>query len=71
MELLNPTMTIQNVEGVHWLVSFEHDFGDGEHVSLTVKVLKSNVPASEIEREAFDRATELLQVVSRKIDPST
>jgi hypothetical protein len=68
MELWNQAMTIQNAKGVHWLVSFEHDFGDGEHIVLTVKVLKSANSVLEVEREAFDRATELLQVVSRKIE---
>lgn len=68
MELLNPTMTVTNAEGVHWLVSFEHNFGNGEHIILTVKVLKSSNSLLEVEREAFDRATELLQVVSSKIE---
>ncbi len=67
MQLLNPTMTIANAEGPHWLISFEHDFGGGEHIILTVKVLKSHHSLPEIEHEAFDRATKLLQVVSSRI----
>lgn len=68
MKLLNPAMTINNAAGPHWLVSFEHDFGDGEMVMLTVKVLKTDRPLSVIQKDAFDRATELLQVVSRRLD---
>lgn len=68
MKLLNPAMTITNTEGPHWLVSFEHDFGAGEMVALTVKVLKADRPLSVVQKDAFDRATELLQVVSRKLD---
>jgi len=68
MKLLNPTMTVTNLEGPHWLVSFEHWFNDEEHVVLSVKVMKSSHPLVQIEKEAFDRATELLQIVSRSID---
>ncbi len=71
MELINPGMTVQNAEGPHWLVGFEHDFGNGEHISLTVKVLKTNHPLIQVQREAFDRATELLQVISRAIPQGT
>lgn len=71
VKLLNPAMTLTNIEGEHWLVGFDHDFGGGEHISLTVRVSKSRIPIQQIEREAFDRATELLQVVSSRIDPDT
>ena len=67
-KLINPTFTIQNMDGPHWLVTFDHSFNDDEHISLTVKVSKSAKPVVQVEREAFDRATELLQVVSRNID---
>ena len=67
-KLINPTFTIQNMEGPNWLVTFEHSFNDDEHISLTVKVAKSGKSVLQVEREAFDRATELLQVVLRKID---
>ena len=67
MELINPRVTIDNADGPHWLVSFEHDFGNGEHIVLTVKVLKSDHPLVQVEKEAFDRATELLQIVSNSI----
>ena len=67
MELLNPRLTVANAEGPHWLVSFEHDFGNDEHIVLTVKVSKSEHSLVMVEQEAFDRATELLQIVSRKI----
>ena len=67
-KLINATFTIQNMEGPHWLVTFEHSFNEDEHISLTVKVSKSGKPVVQVEREAFDRATELLQVVSRNID---
>lgn len=66
--LINPTLTVANAEGPHWLVSFEHDFGGGEHIVLTVKVLKSDQSLPQVEKEAFDRATELLQIVSRRFD---
>ena len=68
MKLLMPTMAIRNAEGPHWLVSFDHDFGNGEMAALTVKVLKTDKPLSALQKEAFDRATELLQIVSRKLD---
>ena len=71
MELMNPNMTIQNTDGPHWLVCFEHEFGDGERIVVSVKVLKSDHPLVQIQREAFDRATELLQIVSTGIQPST
>ena len=67
-KLINPKFTIQNLEGPDWLVTFEHDFNEDERVFLQVKVSKSNKPIVQIEREAFDRATELLQLVSRGID---
>ena len=70
-KLINPTFTIQNMDGPHWLVTFDHSFNDDEHISLTVKVSKSAKPVVQVEREAFDRATELLQVVSRNIDESS
>ena len=66
--LINPTFTIQNMEGPHWLVTFDHSFNGDERISLTVKVSKSEKPVVQVQREAFDRATELLQVVSRNID---
>ena len=69
-KLINPTFTIQNMDGPHWLVTFDHSFNDDERISLTVKVSKSAKPVVQVEREAFDRATELLQVVSRNIDES-
>ena len=83
MKLLTPAMAIRNAEGPHWYVSFEHDFGNGEMAALTVRVLKADKPLSALQKEAFDcsasprhtssrsgpsRATELLQIVSRKLD---
>jgi hypothetical protein len=68
MELLNPRMTIQNAEGHHWLMSFEHDFNEHEHISLTVRVSKSDRPLIQVEKEAFERATEQLQLVSQRIE---
>ena len=66
-KLINPSFTVQNTEGPHWIVTFEHAFNEDERVFMQVKVSKSNAPIVQIEREAFDRATELLQLVSRSI----
>lgn len=68
MKLINPTMTVANLEGPHWLVSFEHQFNEDEHIVLSVKVMKSSHSLVQIEKEAFDRATELLQIASRNMD---
>jgi len=60
MQLLNPTITIRNTDSQHWLVSLEHDFGNGEAAHITVKVPRGDQPVSNLQREALARAQHLL-----------
>jgi hypothetical protein len=62
MELINPQLLIRNLDGPHWLVTFDHAFSETEHLALTVKVLKSDHPLGLLQREEFERCQELLQI---------
>lgn len=66
MDLTNPRITIQNVEGGHWLVRFEHDFGNGEAVDITVKVPRSDMTMTQLTAQVYARAGSLLATLASR-----
>ena len=67
MKFLNPTITINNMEGADWLVTVAHDFGSGEVMTFTVKVQRTHGPLAEIQKEAWAQADRLLQLVKHSL----
>ncbi len=46
MELLNPTITIHNTDSASLLVRYQHDFGDGTQIDITVKVPRQDMTST-------------------------
>jgi len=67
MKLINPTLTIQNMEGPDFAVTMVHSFNDIESISFTVRVPRSSQELGAVQKAAVERATELLQAVSNKL----
>lgn len=63
MQTLNPKIVLQNLVGNEWLICIEHDFGSMEKFVLTVRVPKGDRALSAIKRDAFARATLLLNAL--------
>jgi hypothetical protein len=68
MKLLNPSITINNMEGEHWLVTVAHDFGNGEVMTFTVQIQRTHGPIAEIQKEAWAQAARLLQLVTGSLE---
>lgn len=51
MELLNPTMTVTNTDGEHWLVRMQHQFGDVERLDVTLLVPRSDQPLAQVQQQ--------------------
>lgn len=68
MELMSPGLSIQNAIGNHWLATFSHDFNEAESITFTVRVTKSDKSLPAVQLEAFDRAAELLRVISEQLE---
>lgn len=68
MNTLNPTITIQNLEGDHWLVRYQHDFCNGETLDCTVKIAKNNSPISDTSARALRRIAELAEHLAAKTE---
>ena len=67
MKFINPTVTIQNMEGPDFAVTVVHSFSDIESISFTVRVPRSSQELGAVQKAALERATELLQTVSNKM----
>lgn len=67
MKLINPTITIQNMEGPDFAVTMVHSFSDIESISFTVRVSRSSQELGAVQKDAVERATELLQAVSNRL----
>lgn len=66
MELLNPTITITNMEGDFWLVGFRHQFDEHQVMDVRVKIPKmreSSVLA--VTQAALARLQEMLPPLYR------
>lgn len=61
MNLLNPKITVQNAEGHHWLLTFEHAANNGTAITFTMPVAKGSTPLPALADEAIDAAITLLQ----------
>ena len=64
MNMLNPTITIQNTEGSYYLVRFQHDFGNNEALDCTVKIPKDNHSLGAVSKLALGRLTELAAAIT-------
>ena len=61
MKVLNPRLTIQNVEGDQWVTTFEHQFGAEETIGFTVLTPKdSTLTVHAVNQAAIGRAIALL-----------
>lgn len=67
MKLMNPTLTIQNMEGPHLAVTMSHNFDDIETITFTMKVPRGVQEIGALQKAAVDRAVELLQTISNKL----
>ena len=61
MNLKTPTVTVQNTDSSHWLVTVEGALDGMETVEFTVAVPRSNASVVEVVKQATARAIELLQ----------
>lgn len=60
MEPMNPRITVQNLDGAHWLLRIEHDFGNGERIDVTTLVRKDpTATLAQLNDEALDRLLSL------------
>lgn len=66
MELINPTITVQNVKGDVWLVRWQQRLNDNEHIDVALTVPKSAAaPVGEVQALLMDR---LLEYVTKQRD---
>lgn len=63
METINPHVTIQNVAGPNWLVSFAFGYANGELLNITTAVPKSTDSVQMVHIAAMQRAIDILQKV--------
>lgn len=64
MQLLNPRLCIQNVEGNHWLINFEHQFNPEENIAFTLLIPKSKTQTVEsLSQTSIVRAIEVLTIL--------
>jgi hypothetical protein len=61
MDLLNPSLTIQNTAGPNWLVRFTHRDANGEDFDITMLVPKGNLSVPQVHVAAMERAIDRLQ----------
>ena len=75
MELINPTLTVQNTDQSFWLVRMEHAFSDCEHLDMQFKLQRSLVPLDALQaqlvRTAIERLQALLAGLSHRGTPGT
>lgn len=67
MKAINPTLTIQNMEGPDFAVTVVHSFDGMESISFTVRVPRTSQELGELQKAAWQRANELMQTVSNKL----
>ena len=66
MELINPTITVQNVKGDAWLVRWQQRLSEHEHIDVALTVPKSTAaPLGEVQALLMDR---LLEYVTKQRD---
>ena len=61
MELLNPTLTIQNVAGHAWLVRMQHTLAEGEFIDVQLKLPKSAATVAGLQQAVVAAAIDRLQ----------
>lgn len=66
MEIIGTPLTIQNTDGMHWLITWPDCLAGLENVSFTVAVPRGELTIGEIEQQAIRRAIELLQMVLKE-----
>ena len=70
MELLNPTITISNTDRGVYQVRFQHDFGNGEVLDITVQIPRQNHTLGQVSLAALDRAVELARLITPQDPPA-
>lgn len=60
MELLNPTITVQNTDQSFWLVRMEHKVEDGQYIDIRLPVPRSGTGLPGIQRQLLTVAIERL-----------
>lgn len=53
MELIQPRITIQNTDSLHWLVRLEHTWSEVERLDFQVLAKRSDAPIGHIDRLAL------------------
>jgi len=64
MNIINPTITVQNTEGDRYLVRFQHTFGNQETLDCSVLIAKGNHSLGEVSRLALGRLIELAGAIT-------
>lgn len=67
MTPLNPRITIQNAEGDHLYVRFEHDFGNGERIDVTVAIPRADHSLTQVHLQASARLQTLLDTLDFRV----
>lgn len=66
MELMNPTLTVQNAEGL-WLVTMEHQLSDVERIDFTIKMPKQDQLIGQLQKDACVRVARLLESMASRL----
>lgn len=60
-KVLNPVITITNLEGEQWLVGFRHEFDDLQVMDISVKIPKlREASVMDVTRTAMARLLEMI-----------
>ena len=63
MKILNQRMTVQNIEGTEWSITWEQEFNENETLSFTVLMPKSNLTVVQLQRAVLQEALDKIQRV--------
>ena len=65
-KVLNPVITITNLEGEQWLVGFRHEFDDLQVMDISVKIPKlREASVMDVTRTAMARLLEMIPALYR------
>lgn len=64
MNLINPTITIQNTDTGSFLVNMKHQIAPLQHIDITVLVDRRHEGIGEIQKAAMQKVIALLQTMT-------
>ncbi len=71
MEILNPELRLQNMQGAHWLVTVTHQWDQHQGMQVTVLVPRSDAPAHRLQLQALQAASQKIALLIDRLEKGT